>query len=95
MLSEYDAQALENREEYLSALDISGNGIMGVLDIPEIDYQNISYYADPTVKKEGPRNLEEIDPQVMKQVYELGRQIAEEQLEDLQEYLSPVKSGTL
>lgn len=37
----------------------------------------------------------EHDPQVMKQVYELGRQIAEEQLEDLQEYLSPVKSGTL
>ena len=42
------------------------------LDIPEIDYQNISYYADPTVKKEGPKNLEEIDPQVMKTFDKLG-----------------------
>ena len=42
------------------------------LDIPEIDYQNISYYADPTVKKEGPKSLEEIDPQVMKTFDKLG-----------------------
>jgi Fe-S cluster assembly protein SufB len=42
------------------------------LDIPEIDFQNISYYADPTVKKEGPKNLEEIDPQVMKTFDKLG-----------------------
>ena len=37
----------------------------------------------------------EHDPQVMKQVYELGRQIAEECLEDLQNYLCPVMPGTL
>jgi Fe-S cluster assembly protein SufB len=42
------------------------------LDIPEIDYQNISYYADPTVRKEGPKSLEEIDPQVMKTFDKLG-----------------------
>ena len=43
------------------------------LDIPEIDYQDISYYADPTVrKKEGPRSLDEIDPQVMKTFDKLG-----------------------
>ena len=42
------------------------------LDIPEIDYQNISYYADPTVKKEGPKSLDEIDPQVMKTFDKLG-----------------------
>jgi Fe-S cluster assembly protein SufB len=43
------------------------------LDIPEIDYQNISYYADPTAKKkEGPKNLDEIDPQVMKTFDKLG-----------------------
>ncbi|WP_173385267.1 class C sortase [Ruminococcus flavefaciens] len=45
VLSEYDAQALENREEYLSALDISGNGIMGVLDIPEIDVHLPIYHG--------------------------------------------------
>ena len=43
------------------------------LDIPEIDYQNISYYADPTSrKKEGPKSLDEIDPQVMKTFDKLG-----------------------
>lgn len=42
------------------------------LDVPEIDYQNISYYADPTVKKEGPKSVSEIDPQVMKTFDKLG-----------------------
>ncbi|MCQ2083760.1 MAG: Fe-S cluster assembly protein SufB [Bacteroidaceae bacterium] len=43
------------------------------LDIPPIDYQNISYYADPTVKKkEGPKSTDEIDPQVMKTFDKLG-----------------------
>ena len=31
-----------------------------------------SYYADPTVKKEGPKSLDEIDPQVMKTFDKLG-----------------------
>ncbi|MCQ2111464.1 MAG: Fe-S cluster assembly protein SufB [Bacteroidaceae bacterium] len=44
------------------------------LDIPEIDFQSISYYADPTAgqTKEGPKSLEEIDPQVMKTFDKLG-----------------------
>ena len=42
------------------------------LTIPHIDYQNISYYADPTVKKDGPKSLDEIDPQVMKTFDKLG-----------------------
>ena len=34
------------------------------LKMPEIDYQAISYYADPTkgMKKDGPKSLDEIDP---------------------------------
>lgn len=41
------------------------------LDMPEIDYQDISYYADPTVnaKKDGPK---EIDPELMKTFDKLG-----------------------
>lgn len=31
------------------------------LDIPPIDYQEISYYAAPA-KKEGPKSLDEVDP---------------------------------
>ncbi len=30
------------------------------LRIPEIDYQAISYYADPTKKKEGPKSMDEV-----------------------------------
>ena len=41
--------------------------------LPEIDYQAISYYADPTAKaKKGPNSLEEIDPELMKTFDKLG-----------------------
>ena len=42
------------------------------LTIPEIDYQAISYYADPTQKADGPRTLDDIDPEVMKTFDKLG-----------------------
>ena len=41
--------------------------------LPEIDYQAISYYADPTAKaKKGPNSLEEIDPELMNTFDKLG-----------------------
>jgi len=42
------------------------------LTIPEIDYQSISYYADPTKKKEGPKSLDEVDPELIKTFNKLG-----------------------
>ena len=42
------------------------------LTIPEIDYQAISYYADPTKKKEGPKSLDEVDPELIKTFNKLG-----------------------
>ena len=42
------------------------------LTIPDIDYQSISYFADPTRKSEGPRTLDDIDPEVMKTFDKLG-----------------------
>ncbi len=44
------------------------------LRMPEIDYQAISYYADPTKgnKKGGPSSLDEIDPELMKTFDKLG-----------------------
>ena len=44
------------------------------LKMPEIDYQAISYYADPTkgMKKDGPKCLDEIDPELMKTFDKLG-----------------------
>lgn len=45
----------------------------GHLNMPEIDYQAISYYADPTKgKKDGPQSLDEIDPELMKTFDKLG-----------------------
>ncbi len=43
----------------------------GHLQMPEIDYQSISYYADPTKKKDGSEN-KEIDPELMKTFDKLG-----------------------
>lgn len=44
------------------------------LKMPEIDYQAISYYADPTkgMKMDGPKSLDEIDPELMKTFDKLG-----------------------
>lgn len=42
------------------------------LTMPEIDYQAISYYADPTKKKAGSDEKKEIDPELMKTFDKLG-----------------------
>src|SRR5574344_159626 len=45
----------------------------GHVHLPEIDYQAISYYADPTAKsKKGPETVDEIDPELMKTFDKLG-----------------------
>ena len=41
------------------------------LDIPPIDYQAISYYAAPR-KKEGPKSLDEVDPELIDTFNKLG-----------------------
>ena len=41
------------------------------LDIPPIDYQAISYYAAPK-KKEGPKSLDEVDPELIDTFNKLG-----------------------
>lgn len=41
------------------------------LNIPAIDFQSISYYAAPNVRK-GPKSTDEIDPQLMKTFDKLG-----------------------
>ncbi|MFA6863037.1 MAG: Fe-S cluster assembly protein SufB, partial [Dysgonamonadaceae bacterium] len=42
------------------------------LNIPEIDFQEIIYYADPTKKKDGPKSLDEVDPELLKTFERLG-----------------------
>ena len=40
------------------------------LNIPQIDYQKIAYFANPMVKK--PKNIDEIDPELVKTFNRLG-----------------------
>ncbi len=47
------------------------------LRIPDIDYQAISYYAAPR-KKEGPKSLDEVDPQLIDTFNKLGIPLEEQ-----------------
>ena len=47
------------------------------LDIPDIDYQAISYYAAPR-KKEGPKSIDEVDPQILDTFNRLGIPLEEQ-----------------
>ena len=49
-----------------------------LLQIPEIDFQSISYYAAPTSVKEGPKSLEEVDPELLKTFDKLGIPLEEQ-----------------
>ncbi|MBD5316385.1 MAG: Fe-S cluster assembly protein SufB [Bacteroides sp.] len=49
------------------------------LDIPEIDFQAISYYAAP-VQKKGPKSLDEVDPQLLDTFNRLGIPLEEQKL---------------
>ncbi|MBQ7041529.1 MAG: Fe-S cluster assembly protein SufB [Muribaculaceae bacterium] len=49
------------------------------LDIPPIDYQAISYYAAPR-KKEGPKSLDEVDPELLDAFNKLGISLEEQKL---------------
>lgn len=48
------------------------------LDIPEIDYQNISYYAAPKQAKDSPKSLDEMDPQLIETFNKLGIPLEEQ-----------------
>jgi Fe-S cluster assembly protein SufB len=49
------------------------------LRIPEIDYQAISYYAAPK-KKDGPKSLDEVDPELLKTFEKLGIPLHEREM---------------
>ena len=48
------------------------------LDIPEIDYQGISYYAAPKPKSDAPKSLDHIDPDLKKTFDKLGISLQEQ-----------------
>ena len=48
------------------------------LNIPPIDYQEISYYAEPQQKKKGPESLDEVDPELLDTFNRLGIPLQEQ-----------------
>lgn len=49
------------------------------LNVPPIDYQDIVYYAAPK-KKEGPKSLDEVDPELLKTFDKLGIPLEEQKV---------------
>ncbi|MFA6581732.1 MAG: Fe-S cluster assembly protein SufB, partial [Paludibacter sp.] len=48
------------------------------LDIPDIDFQSIAYYAAP--RKNAPQNLDEVDPELLKTFDKLGISMEEQKM---------------
>ena len=46
---------------------------------PAIDYQKIIYYSAPKSKKDGPKSLDEVDPEVLETFKKLGISLAEQE----------------
>ena len=47
---------------------------------PEIDYQAISYYSAPKSKEDGPKSLDEVDPELLRTYEKLGIPLIEQQM---------------
>ncbi len=47
---------------------------------PPIDYQDIIYYAAPKSKKDAPKSLDEVDPELLKTYEKLGIPLKEQEL---------------
>ena len=47
---------------------------------PEIDYQSVIYYSSPKQKGDGPKSLEEVDPELLKTYAKLGIPLTEQKM---------------
>jgi Fe-S cluster assembly protein SufB len=50
------------------------------VDHPPIDYQAISYFAAPKSKEDGPKSLNEVDPEILKTYEKLGIPLEEQEI---------------
>ena len=51
-----------------------------LLKIPPIDYQDIIYYAAPKSKENGPKSMDEVDPELLKTFDKLGIPLEEQKV---------------
>lgn len=47
---------------------------------PPIDYQSVSYYSAPKSKKDAPKSLDEVDPELLKTYEKLGIPLREQEM---------------
>lgn len=52
----------------------------GHLNIAPIDYQAVSYYSAPKSKKDGPKSLDEVDPELLETYKKLGIPLEEQEI---------------
>jgi len=50
------------------------------IQYPPIDFQSISYYAAPRKKGDGPKSLDEVDPEILKTYEKLGIPLKEQEI---------------
>jgi len=50
------------------------------VDYPKIDYQSISYYSAPKDKSDGPKSLDEVDPELIETYNKLGIPLEEQKM---------------
>ena len=50
------------------------------VDYPKIDYQDLYYYAAPKKKGEGPKSLDEVDPELLETYEKLGIPLKEQEI---------------
>jgi Fe-S cluster assembly protein SufB len=51
-----------------------------LVDYPEIDFQDLYYYAAPKSKEDGPKSLDEIDPDILATYEKLGIPVREQEV---------------
>ncbi len=78
-LLEWRLKAFENWKKMIdpSRVKLSEQWVMA--DYPEIDYQSIIYYSAPK-KKEGPKSLDEVDPELLETYKKLGIPLEEQKM---------------
>lgn len=47
---------------------------------PEVDFQSLSYYSAPKDKKDGPKSLDEVDPELLRTYEKLGIPLREQEM---------------
>ena len=52
----------------------------GKVEFPPIDYQAVSYYSAPKQKAEGPKSLDEVDPELLETYEKLGIPLREQEV---------------